>query len=170
VGVTASLALRAFVGRDMRPHVDRLVTFASDARVIVEFGVRRGFSTVAFLEGLPADGRLFSVDVDRCPSRIDDPRWTFIRGDDRLRHVRRRLPRRADLVFIDTSHELEHTIDELAFARTLGPSVILCHDAYWPGVVEAVELFVADGRWRVSEMFEAHDHKGDFSLAVLVPA
>jgi predicted O-methyltransferase YrrM len=167
--VSASLALRAFVGRDMRPHVDRLVEFASACQVIVEFGVRRGFSTVAFLEGLPASGRLFSVDVDRCPSRIDDPRWTFIRGDDRLRHVRSRLPRQADLVFIDTSHELEHTIDELEFARKLGPSVILCHDAYWPGVVGAVEAFCADGSWRISEMFEAHDRKGDFSLAVLVP-
>jgi predicted O-methyltransferase YrrM len=168
--VRASLALRAFVDRDMRPHVDRLVEFASGCQVIVEFGVRRGFSTVAFLEGLPSTGRLFSVDVDRCPSRIDDPRWTFIRGDDRLRHVRRRLPRRADLVFIDTSHELLHTIDELEFAQSLGPSVILCHDAYWPGVLEAIEAFCTDGRWRMSDMFEAHDHKGDFSLAVLVPA
>ena len=168
--MSASLALRAFVGRDMRPHVDRLVAFASDAHVIVEFGVRRGFSTVAFLEGLPEDGFLFSVDVDRCPSHIDDPRWTFIHGDDRDPAIRRRLPQYADLVFIDTSHEFEHTFDELLFARTLRPSVILCHDAYWSGVVGAIETFCDDGRWRVAETFEAHDHKGDFSLAVLVLA
>lgn len=127
---------------DMTPHLDTLTRFAEGARVIVEWGVRSGVSTWALLNGLPADGRLISVDITRqdWPDRIThDHRWTFIPGDDRAIG----LPvQRADLVLIDTSHEYHHTLAELHRADALEPSWILLHDYELPDVEDAVAGFL----------------------------
>jgi len=78
-----------------------------------------------------------------------DPRWTFIVGDDLDRKVQRKLPRTADLVFIDTSHEYEHTVAELAFALTRQPKRIVMHDYVMEPVQRAADEFCAREGWRV---------------------
>lgn len=165
-----SLAEWAVDQRDMAPHIAMLTYYAGDALIIVEFGVRGAVSTWAFLDGLPAGGRMWSVDIDDChvPPRVSsDPRWTFIRGDDMSDEARAQLPKVADLVFIDTSHEYEHTKAELDFASALRPSRIICHDADWPGVTQAIHEFCERTKWRVVNFVEAGDERGMFSLAVL---
>lgn len=164
----------AIANRDMVPHLETLTEYASHSQVIVEFGVRGGVSTWALLDGLPPEGRLFSVDIDNCrqtvPDRVrNDHRWTFLHGDDMDPAVQALLPELADLVFIDTSHEYAHTVLELGFALGLEPSWILCHDAEWPGVSQAMAEFCADNGWSISQFIEAHDEKGPYSLAVLEP-
>src|SRR6185369_3226816 len=70
---------------DMAPHIDTLMRYAREARIVVEWGVRGGVSTWAILDALPISGRLISVDIVNCdvPLRVsDDPRWHFIVGDD----------------------------------------------------------------------------------------
>lgn len=145
---------------DMVPHLETLTSQASHATSVVELGVRGGVSTWALLDGLPADGRLVSVDIDHgclVPPRVrDDPRWTFIVGDDHAVN----LPA-ADLVFIDTSHEYHHTRDELALAERLGAKVIILHDYMLPDVADAVDGFV-----RRSDWWLAVEHS-DWGLAVL---
>ena len=158
--------------RDMAPHVETLIGYARKARTIIELGVRAGASTWAFLDGLPAEGRLWSVDIaqHRVPARVSgDPRWSFIRGDDGDPSVRKRLPDQADLVFIDTSHELEHTKAELEFALSRRPSRIACHDAEWPGVAAAVEWFRTQAGWQIARYTPAGDDRGPFGLVVLEP-
>lgn len=163
----------AIANRDMAPHIITLTAFAKRASTIVEFGVRSAVSTWAFLDGLPGDGRMWSVDIveSRVPPRVyEDPRWTFIVGDDRDATVRAVLPDHADLVFIDTSHEYEHTVAELAIADSFHPNVILMHDAHWDGVERALnELTVHLPHWTLTRIDEARDAGGDFSLAVLRP-
>lgn len=156
----------------MAPHVGTLTRYAAEATSIVEFGVRGGVSTWALLDGLPGNGRLWSVDIDDCtvPDRVrDDSRWTFIVGDDRECEVLDRLPKSADLVFIDTSHEYEHTALELAYAFSLRPRRIVCHDAEWPGVARAMLEFCMGANWRIAAYDEASDERGSFSLATLEP-
>lgn len=162
----------AAIQRDMVPHTGTLTALARDAKVIIEFGVRGGVSTWAFLDGLSPDGQLWSVDIDqnKAPRRVrSDPRWRFIIGDDNHPHIRALLPQSADLVFIDTSHEYEHTLAELHFAATRNPRLIVCHDAKWPGVEKAVKEFCRFAGWHVRRFYEAHDEMGDFSLVVLAP-
>ena len=152
---------------DMAPHIATLTRLAREARVIVEFGVREGVSTWALLDGLPADGRLYSVDLTRAglPPRVSaDPRWAYIIGDDRDPAVHAQLPPRADLVFIDTSHEYGHTVEELTFAVSLAPVRIVMHDYILEPVRRAVDEFCAREGWAVVA------HEPQYGLATLEPA
>jgi predicted O-methyltransferase YrrM len=163
----------AIANRDMAPHVDTLKQYASAAKVIVEFGVRSAVSTWAFLDGLPEDGRMWSVDViqSNVPPRVyGDQRWTFLVGSDLDPKIRAQLPVQADLVFIDTSHEYAHTVQEMKIAAGFAPKVILMHDAYWPGVRRALdEIDQHISGWQLTRIDEASDGRGDFSLAVVEP-
>jgi predicted O-methyltransferase YrrM len=152
---------------DMAPHIATLTKSARAAQVIVELGVRGGVSTWAMLDGLPPTGTLYSVDIVDCvvPPRVsNDPRWVFIVGDDMDPAVQRQLPPVADLVFIDTSHEYEHTCAELAFAQSLTPARIVMHDYVMEPVKRAGSEFCEREGWRVvaNEM--------PYGLATLVPA
>jgi predicted O-methyltransferase YrrM len=152
---------------DMAPHIATLTFYARKCQVIVEFGVRGGVSTWALLDGLPETGRLYSVDILDCvvPPRVSgDLRWTFIVGDDRDPKVQARLPDHADLVFIDTSHEYEHTVAELALALTLSPKWIVLHDYVMEPVARAAVEFCAREGWWVAT------NELPFGLATLVRA
>jgi predicted O-methyltransferase YrrM len=131
---------------DMVPHLDTLSRMATGCWAIVEFGVRSGVSTWALLNGLDPDGRMVSVDIIRqdLPDRVtQDPRWTFVQGDDL--HVGLPLGR-ADLVFIDTSHEYDHTLAELHIAAALEPKWILLHDYELTAVEDAIAGFLRRDR------------------------
>ncbi len=136
---------------DMVPHISTLTRLAGDARSVVECGVRGGVSTWAILDGLPLDGRLLSIDVDpdvpeMVPPRVrDDPRWTLLTADDREVE----WPT-ADLVFIDTSHEHDHTAEELLRAIETGASVIVLHDYALAPVATAVHAFVRQRGWSLT--------------------
>jgi predicted O-methyltransferase YrrM len=108
---------------------------------ILELGSRTGNSTLALLAGaVEACGHVTSVDIDDVTgwrnglyawSQI--PQWTFIRGDDMDPEVQARLPAEVDVLFIDTSHEYEHTIRELEFymPRVAPGGIALFHDTRW---------------------------------------
>jgi cephalosporin hydroxylase len=132
---------------DMVPHLGTLARLARDARTVVEFGVRTGVSTWALLEGLPPDGRMVSVDiveVEVPPEVREDPRWSFVQGDDREAS----LPA-AQLVLIDTSHEYHHTLGELRIAQGLGAERIALHDWNLPDVEDAALRFMREAPYRL---------------------
>ncbi len=154
----------------MAPHVHTLIEYARQSTRIVELGVRGAVSSWAFLEGLPPSGELWSVDIDpaRAPAAVaDDARWHFAQADDRKIATWYSLPSTADIVFIDTSHEYEHTRQEFLYALSRSPRRIICHDAKWDGVERAIVDFCVTHRWQVSRLDVASDEDGDFSLAVL---
>ncbi len=137
----------------MAPHYRTLIQLARDCTTIVEWGVRGGVSTWAFLDGLPPDGRLYSVDIVDCvvPPRVSgDPRWTFVVGDDLDPEVRAQIPATADLVFIDTSHTYEQTVAELGIVLDYAPRKIVMHDVNQPQVRQAVDEFCARTGWRIA--------------------
>jgi predicted O-methyltransferase YrrM len=150
---------------DMAPHYRTLTKYARECTVIVEWGVRGGVSTWALLDGLPEDGLLYSVDVIDCivPPRVSsDPRWHFLVGDDLDPVIQARLPDSCDLVFIDTSHEYEQTVGELAYAADLHPARIVMHDYVMEPVLRAGTEFCAREGWTVV------DNEMPFGLATLV--
>lgn len=151
---------------DMAPHIYTLMNHASEATTIVEWGVRGGVSTWAILDAMPANARLFSVDINDCtvPPRVSsDPRWTFLVGDDLDPAIQAQLPDTADMVFIDTSHTYEQTAAELAYALTFQPKRIVMHDYVMEPVARAADEFCAREGWRV-----VHNEL-PFGLATLEP-
>ncbi len=105
---------------------------------VLEFGTRRGNSTLAFLAAAEAvDGHVWSSDIFPVLSDPNGmrpwsrhPRWTFIQGDDMDVALQARLPLEVDVLFIDTSHLYEHTLQELhAFMPRVAPGGVgLFHD------------------------------------------
>jgi predicted O-methyltransferase YrrM len=151
---------------DMAPHFRTLIRYARECRTIIEWGVRGGVSTWAFLDGLPEDGLLVSVDINDCvvPRRVSqDPRWVFIVGDDLDPAVRAQLPPTADIVFIDTSHTYEQTVAELEIAPDYRPDRIVMHDVNQPQVRQAVDEFCAREGWTMAA------YEDPYGLATLVP-
>lgn len=105
---------------------------------VLELGARRGNSTLAFLAAAEkTDGHVTSADIVNV---IRDPRgmlpwsrsrrWTFVHGDDMDERVQSRLPGEVDVLFLDTSHEYEHTLAELDayMPRVARGGVALFHD------------------------------------------
>lgn len=110
---------------------------------VLELGTRKGNSTLAFLAAAEKTGGhvwsndIINVDKDPegmkawCPNRY----WTFIHGDDMAQLP---LPGEVDVLFIDTSHEYEHTRRELEIymPRVVSGGTALFHDTKlynWPG-------------------------------------
>ena len=112
---------------------------------VLELGARRGNSTIAFLAGTAeSGGRVWScdlMDVRGLPGGIgmwaQSPSWRLTVGDDMNPGVLAELPAEMDVLFIDTSHEYEHTLAECRayVPRVKAGGVALFHDTNvyaWP--------------------------------------
>ena len=115
---------------------------------VTELGVRGGESTSAFLAAAEkVDGHVWSVDVEepKVPGYwARTGRWELTVADDLDVE-----PKLCDVLFIDTSHEYEHTLAELRkFVPAVLPGgVVLCHDTLnWPGdgVARALDTYCAE--------------------------
>ena len=78
--------------------------------VILEFGVRYGQSTQLFLDICEKDnGFLYSVDIDDNSRKFNSKKWKFIHGrDDNFELVESFIPKKIDLIYIDSFHDAEH--------------------------------------------------------------
>jgi len=141
--VTRQFDARRLVPSDIWEHMDYLFAAAcrSPEPRIIELGTRTGNSTSAFLAAIEhlGAGHLWSVDIDAPkvpPGWLDLPSWTFTRGDDTAGEIvdwHREHAAPADLLFIDTSHLYQHTMDELRlWIPLLQPrGTVLLHDTEW---------------------------------------
>lgn len=77
---------------------------------ILEFGVREGRSTKIFLDLCKKKGgKLFSVDVDDYSNLFKDQNWTFFQTrDDNFEFLKKKLPKKFDLIYLDSIHEADH--------------------------------------------------------------
>lgn len=99
-----------------------LETVAVQPRLIVELGVHQGVSRLAFEKAANAVGSsLVSVDIEDCSSVCrPGPGWHFVRAED-VQFARafgewcaqRGLEPVIDVLFLDTSHLYEHTVEEI---------------------------------------------------------
>ncbi len=114
---------RARTRTDISDHLSILFAeaMASQPRFIVELGVRTGESTFVLERVAKLCGsRIVSVDIDDCSKVSSNPNWIFVQSDDITFSEKfpdwckeRQLPLPIDLLFIDTSHLFEHTVQEI---------------------------------------------------------
>lgn len=134
--------------------------YAGRVDTIVEFGVRSGVSTIAFLAAQPR--KLTSYDIEDCPS-LDTmniakgkTEFTFVRGDTL------EIPpvQDADLLFIDTLHTYDQLSKELERHADGVKHFIIMHDTVSfgtegedgskPGLIQAYQDFLkANPAWRL---------------------
>ena len=150
---------------------------------VLEFGTRKGNSTLAFLAGAEeSGGHVWSNDIGNVALDPEGmlpwarhPLWTFTCGDDMDPAVQAQLPPQCDVLFIDTSHEYKHTLAELrAYMPRLTPGgVALFHDTHvydWPGygwsgdvppVQQALNAYCAEAA------LEWQDMPGHYGMGVI---
>lgn len=154
---------------DINEHLECMFVEALllQPRLIVELGVRGGTTTAVFEHVAElCRASIVSVDLDDCSRVSANPHWHFFRGDDvyfaqlfpdfcRSKGI---VPA-IDLLFIDTSHYYEHTVQEIdawfpllsarakvifhdTNMRLVGPRKDGCVQLSWDndrGVVRAIE-------------------------------
>jgi cephalosporin hydroxylase len=131
---------------DIVEHLPTLVKTVEelDAKKVIEVGVRYGVSTIAWLYALQNRGFLWAVDVSYpVPAPGSDvnlldpqggltvlPHWLFLLGNGTSKQVLDALPKKVDIVFIDTNHVYSQTLVELElyYPRVRKGGRILLHD------------------------------------------
>ncbi len=78
--------------------------------MILELGVQKGRSTKKFLEICETNkGKLFSVDIDDCSNVSNNKNWEFYQTrDDNFEFIKSKIPKKIDVLFIDSLHEASH--------------------------------------------------------------
>lgn len=125
---------------DINEHLPTLFaeTIRMKPRLIVEMGVRGGESTFAFERAAKySNATLLSIDIDNCEKASSYPEWHFIQTDDIAFSKefpqwcrQQQLEPQIDVLFIDTSHFYEHTLDEIKhwFPHLSDHALIFFHD------------------------------------------
>ena len=163
-------------------HLIHNEVVAAGAMQVLELGVGEGYSTVALLYAVEETrGFLHSIDHrDFAPGReriVRDgpksPRWRFLHVDDRTCV----FPFSVEALYVDTSHEEEHTLLELERFVRPETRLVLLHDTLllgeWDGhpvgVMSAVRRFTAaHPKWIFTELLP--DDPGGCGLGKLVRA
>jgi cephalosporin hydroxylase len=113
-------------------------SLALKPRLIVELGVARGESSRVFAQVAKLSGaKLVSVDINDCSRALDWEEWSFIHQDD-LKFApqfpawcrEREIDPTIDVLFIDTSHYFDHTLEEM--------------QAYFPYLADHAKVFFHD--------------------------
>lgn len=141
--IPALYVKRAQAESDIKDHLPRLKQFCEQLMPIhvIELGVREGYSTVAFLMALRTrpHAHLYSVDIEPIFGELEEwlnriDQWTFLVMPDMP--YPEKLPVKADIIFIDTDHQLETTRAEIAtyVPHLSEDGIMLFHDtARWRG-------------------------------------
>lgn len=146
---------------------DHLPTIFADVvgaqpKLVVELGTRGGESTKTILAAASrTDARVLSVDINDCAG-VDVPdalkaRWEFIQADDiafeqkgfREWCAKRGVAPSIDVLFIDTSHMYEHTVQEIERWTPLVPvgGTVLFHDTNLRRTARTVGNKLLDFGW-----------------------
>ena len=167
--VVKELALK---DTDISSHLANIYKRVVDFKpsLIVELGVRGGESSKVFgIVNEEIGSRSLGVDLDKCDYSFV-PNGSFVQADDiKFATKFSKLNTKIDVLFIDTSHEYEHTRLEISswFPHTSQHALIIFHDTNlknqyvrsngtrgvaWDnarGVIRAVEEYF--GNWRFDE-------------------
>jgi predicted O-methyltransferase YrrM len=125
---------------EISSHLPALYRHTDDQRpaLVVELGTRVGFTTSILVKAAAKHhAHVVSIDIDDCSGVVDYDRWQFVQSDD-IAFARefvawaeaRDLPTSVDVLFIDTSHHYEHTVQEIAswFPLLAPDATVLFHD------------------------------------------
>ena len=163
------------------------LTLQMKARTCVELGVCGGGATRAMctaqIEMHYVNGVVFGVDLDHAwdermqQLRAEHVNFQFFFGDSAWAGVQKYQElngeREVDLLFIDTTHTRERTLDEFAAWRSvLAPeAVVAFDDVERPGMPDAIQEILADeipgkSGWEYIPLRDLHHESG---FGVMIP-
>ena len=159
ISPTKSKLSRTEDRRDYPNICEHLPVLAKEAHgTVLDLGSREGTATGAFLAGVEAaGGTVWSVDIDAqyANAWADHPQWHFINADslDKQKAFSAGMPQEIDVLFIDTDHTYDRTLNELkTWAPHVKPGgIIILHDTEsFPDVKRALMDFVNTNKYPYS--------------------
>jgi hypothetical protein len=158
--------INGFSVSSVKPHLDIFVNYGSQCKVVTEFGVETGCSTVAFL--MSGCKKVYSYDVVITPNarmvehaaREDKRHFRLYEKDNLKAKIKK-----TDLLFIDTDHWYGQIKAELLTHHKRVRKWILMHDTETfgivnpfdgrPGMKAAIYEFLEDHpEWQMKEHYE----------------
>lgn len=141
---------------DSPSRVDTYTRYAQQVDRIVEFGVYTGLSTCAWLAGNPKYLRSYDITDEHLtvlPELLHYAKEHDIDFEFNLGNSLEIDIEPCDLLFIDTVHKRPHCLAELERHADKCSRYIVLHDpSEWPGVFEAVIIFLHNNRnWHIVE-------------------
>ena len=141
---------------DSPDRVDTYTRYAQQVNRIVEFGVYTGLSTCAWLAGNPKYLRSYDItdkNLTVLPELTHYAKEHAIDFEFNLGNSLELDIEPCDLLFIDTVHKRPHCLAELERHADKVKRYIVLHDpSEWPGVFEAVIIFLhANRAWHIVE-------------------
>lgn len=156
----------------------------SESKTILELGVGDAYSTIALLSAVKdtrgivwsIDKRIWIPGIIRIQNAlfVEIQKWRFILSDD-IEYAKN-WNLMVDVLYIDTSHQYEHTLKELElysnYVRKGG--IVLLHDTLltgeWDGaparVKDAIDTFLLkNSRWKFKELLP--EDEGNCGLGIL---
>lgn len=123
-------------GSDMSAHMPLFTFLARQCQHITEFGCREGTSTVAFLKGLPPEGKLISIDLQKYVQH-DDLKKMILPAQWELRYedILQCEIEETDLLLVDDLHTGEQVRQELQRHGGQVRKWLVFHDTYSQGVI-----------------------------------
>jgi len=141
---------------DSPNRFDTYTNYAKKVNSIVEFGVYTGLSTCAWLAGKPKQLRSYDITNSNLSvldelaniAKENNTDFEFAIGNSLELDIEP-----CDLLFIDTVHKRPHCLAELERHADQVSQYIILHDpSDWPGVFEAVIIFLHNNRtWHIIE-------------------
>ena len=141
---------------DSPTRFDTYTRYAQQVDRIVEFGVYTGLSTSAWLAGNPKYLRSYDItdkNLTVLPELTHYAEEHAIDFEFNLGNSLELDIEPCDLLFIDTVHKRPHCLAELErHAGKVGRYIVLHDPSDWPGVFEAVIIFLHNNRaWHIIE-------------------
>lgn len=125
---------------DISSHLETIYaeTYKMNPKVIVELGVRGGESSRAFsYVNEELGSRIIGVDCDTCPYEEKIVNSTFVKADDcaYANDYKNQYGSNIDVLMIDTSHQYEHTKNEILtwFPLLSEKALVMFHDTHLDG-------------------------------------
>ena len=140
---------------DICEHMETLLRYAMMVDSVVEFGVRAGASSTAWMKAKVKRVRCY--DVDQCDiaffrehAAANGMDYDFIRADDLTVEIDP-----VDLLFIDTHHTYPQLTAEMDMHGDKVRKYIICHDTtYAPECYTAITDYInRNPQWRIKEHY-----------------
>lgn len=145
---------------EMEASVLRFLISLGGAKTVVEFGTYTGYSALAMAEALPADGKVFTIDINKETTALARTFWDKSPHGKKIQQILKpgieatqELTGRYDLVFIDADKNNYSNYLDWALAHLSENGMIVVDNTLWSG-----RVLKSDGE-KQTESIIAHNIK-----------
>jgi predicted O-methyltransferase YrrM len=124
---------------NLNEHMDTLRGYAAECNIVTEFGTHKGFSTIAFLAGVPKELHCWDIirqpEVDTIEALAAETPTRFVFHHGNSLHADFTT---TDLLFIDSLHQYDQVIQELQNHAHKATKYLIFHDTIAWGYIDEV--------------------------------